>query len=363
MKEKKEYLKEQIITYLGNKRSLLGFIDEGFMYAKSELKKDKFSFCDLFSGSGVVSRYAKAHSNYIITNDLELYSKIINECYLSNKSSNLTKELKNIYKLVNNIEVLKDGFINELYAPKDDNNIKENDRVFYTNKNAKIIDTIRQNIDEYCPKELKQYFIAPLLYEASVHANTSGIFKGFYKNKNGVGQFGGEGRNALSRIMGEIELALPVFSKFKCEFEVLQEDANVLSKDIDTDVCYIDPPYNQHPYGSNYFMLNLIASYKRPEKISKVSGIAKDWNRSVFNQRKSAKEALLEIVNSVKSKIVLISYNCEGFVKKDEFLNDLSKFGEAHIIEKRYNTFRGSRNLKSRNTHVNEQLYILKKRT
>ncbi|EJN0603934.1 DNA adenine methylase, partial [Campylobacter coli] len=71
MKENPSFLKEQIITYLGNKRALLGFLNKGFKVAKKELNQDKFSFCDVFSGSGVVSRFAKAHSHFIIANDLE----------------------------------------------------------------------------------------------------------------------------------------------------------------------------------------------------------------------------------------------------------------------------------------------------
>ncbi|WP_436404851.1 DNA adenine methylase [Campylobacter jejuni] len=45
----------------------------------------------------------------------------------------------------------------------------------------------------------------------------------------------------------------------------------MLAKELDFfDVVYLDPPYNQHPYSSNYFMLNLIANYKKPEEISKI---------------------------------------------------------------------------------------------
>ena len=52
------------------------------------------------------------------------------------------------------------------------------------------------------------------------------------------------------------------------------------------DVAYLDPPYNQHPYGSNYFMLNLLASGREPaaEELSQVSGIPKNWNRSHYNK-------------------------------------------------------------------------------
>lgn len=92
------------------------------------------------------------------------------------------------------------GIITENYSPKDDNNIQEGERVFYTHENAMIIDTIRFAIDKYVPNEYKKYFIAPLLYEASVHVNTSGVFKGFYKSKiSNVGKFGGERRKCIRK--------------------------------------------------------------------------------------------------------------------------------------------------------------------
>lgn len=362
IEENQAFLKEQIITYLGNKRSLLDFLSNGFEFAKNELKKEKFSFCDVFSGSGIVSRFVKAHSNFIIANDLENYSKIINECYLSNKNQDLLNDLKQYYqKLISNL-ILHKGFISQFYAPKDDENIKKDERVFYTLKNAMYLDTMCEKINKEIPYDLKKYFLAPLIYEASVHANTSGVFKGFYKDKNGVGKFGGIGENALSRIKGDINLKLPVFSNFNCEFKVFQKDANELAKELDNiDVAYLDPPYNQHPYGSNYFMLNLIANYQKPKDISKISGIPKDWNRSVFNKQKQAEDALFELIFNIKAKIVLLSYNCEGFVKKDSFLKRLQSIGKCNILEQKYNTFRASRNLKNRPTHIQEQLYIIKK--
>lgn len=84
MAENRAFLKEQILTYLGNKRSLLGLIEKGIKYAKDDMKKEKISCADLFCGSGVVARFLKQHSSFLIANDLELYSKIVNECYLYN---------------------------------------------------------------------------------------------------------------------------------------------------------------------------------------------------------------------------------------------------------------------------------------
>ena len=86
MVENKEYLNKQIITYIGNKRGLLLEIEYMVKLVMSKLKKDKLITADLFSGSGIVSRFLKQYSSTIIANDLEAYSKVINECFLSNKS-------------------------------------------------------------------------------------------------------------------------------------------------------------------------------------------------------------------------------------------------------------------------------------
>lgn len=364
MAENRAYLKEQILTYLGNKRTLLSLINKGVLQAKDELKKDKLSTADMFSGSGVVARFLKQHSSFLIANDLELYSKIINECYLANADDELKKSLKILAKRYTRHinENLKQGFITELYAPKDDDNIMQDERVFYTQKNAMFIDTARNFIDTLSP-DMQKFFLAPLLYEASSKTNTSGVFKGFYKNKQGIGQFGGEAKNALTRITAEIMLKPPVFSNYTVPYEIYQDDANALAKKLDVvDLVYLDPPYNQHPYGSNYFMLNLIAKNERPNEISKVSGISKNWNRSVYNQKKDAKNAFFELINDLKARFVLISFNSEGFISEESFVSNLSKLGNLNVLKQRYNTFRGSRNLNGRNTYVNEFLYVLKKR-
>ena len=157
--ENQAYLKEQILTYLGNKRSLLGFIDLGVKHAKDELKKEKLSCCDLFSGSGVVARFLKQNSEFLVANDLELYSFITNSCYLQNATNEIKNEInfwqKKLEKEIENN--LSEGFITRLYAPQDDKNITEGERVFYTRKNAIFIDTARRLIDEMLPAEMKNF--------------------------------------------------------------------------------------------------------------------------------------------------------------------------------------------------------------
>ena len=85
--EDPDYLRRQLITYLGNKRALLGPIDQAVASVKRRLNKTKLRTFDAFSGSGVVSRYLKAHSSHLTTNDLEDYATVISRCYLRNRST------------------------------------------------------------------------------------------------------------------------------------------------------------------------------------------------------------------------------------------------------------------------------------
>ena len=52
--ENEMFLTSQIITYIGNKRSLLGFIGDAVAIVKKNLKKEKLDVVDIFSGSGIV---------------------------------------------------------------------------------------------------------------------------------------------------------------------------------------------------------------------------------------------------------------------------------------------------------------------
>lgn len=362
--ENPSYLDSELITYIGNKRSLLPFIGKGVEEVKQRLGKDRLSFLDLFAGSGVVSRFMKMHAERMVCNDLEDYCSIINACYLANHSEYDHAALRH------HLDALHDaiahdwrrGFIAELYAPQSDADIREGERVFYTRANAEFIDTARQHI-ENIPEPIRMFYLAPLLVQASIHNNTAGVFKGFYKNRQGIGAFGGEGAHALSRILGAITLQLPTLSNFETSVSITQQDAVAFAREQTEsfDLVYIDPPYNQHPYGSNYFMLNLIANYKRPTSCSKVSGIPDDWNRSPFNKPQSAKDALFSIIAHLDAKFFLISYNSEGFIKKDEFIAGLEDMGNLSMLETRYNTYRGSRNLDGRDTYVTEYLFLLEK--
>ncbi len=364
--ENPKFLTTQIITYLGNKRVLIRNIEKEIEIIKAEIGKTDLCCADLFSGSGIVSRMLKKHSHTLMVNDIENYSALLNSCYLTNKKD-YPKSLCDSYRLSIEKKCLNkkiEGIIAKHYAPQNDETIQKGERVFYTHENALLIDTYRYLIDEIVKEEcLKKFFLAPLIVESSIHVNTSGVFKGFYKNKyTGVGSFGGAKADALARIYGKVELKEPIFSNFDSNIKIFQEDSVSLSSKLENiDITYLDPPYNQHPYGSNYFMLNLIIKNKLDVPISKVSGITQDWNRSSFNKRALAYPSMEKIVNALNSKYIIISYNSEGFIRFDEMENMLKKYGKLKTLEIHYNTFRGSRNLRGREIHVKEYLFVLKK--
>ena len=154
-----------------------------------------------------------------------------------------------------------------------------------------------------------------------------------------------------------------MLSRFACDYRVLQDDTNKVADQIKgLDLAYIDPPYNQHPYGSNYFMLNLLVDYKRPDNISRVSGIPSDWRRSGYNVRAKALPLLEELLHSIDARFLLISFSNEGFISPNEMRAMLQKIGAVDEFNVRYNTFRGSRNLRNRTIHVTEQMFLVEKR-
>ena len=364
--EDPNYLSEQLITYIGNKRALLGQIGKAVMYVKKRTGKEHLRVFDAFSGSGVVSRFLKAHASLIVSNDFEDYAAVVARCYLRNRGSVNFSALSEIVEELNARvadEPLPKGFIETLYAPKDESEITKDDRVFYTTTNARRLDNYRRMIDRILP-DFRDLLLGPLLSAASVHSNTAGVFKGFYKDRiTGVGQYGGTGSDALKRIKGKIKIEVPVLSKFECDYQVLQDDTNKVASQIKgLDLAYIDPPYNQHPYGSNYFMLNLLVHYKRPDKISRVSGIPSDWRRSGYNVRTKSLPLLEGLLHKIDARFLLISFNNEGFISPDEMRAMLQKIGAVDEFSVRYNTFRGSRNLRNRTLHVTEQMFLVERR-
>jgi adenine-specific DNA-methyltransferase len=363
-----EYVYQTMLTCIGNKRKLVKNIRNIVEEIRVLLNKGKLNIVDGFAGSSVVSRELSYISDNIYTNDLEYYAYLMSYCYLVHPTPEQKERVKAHIHTMNHMAEngpFLEGIISKLYAPKDTTNVKEGERCFYTRENALIIDTLRKYIEDKVEPDIVHYCLVPLLNKASIHTNTAGVFKGFYKKGN-LGWFGGKGEFALSRITKPIRLDMPIWNHSPYHAYPSNKDINTLIRELpdNIDVMYLDPPYNQHPYGSNYFMLNVIAKNEEPADISKVSGIPSNWNKSNYNSHVSAVESMKQLMTDglEKSKYLLISYNNEGIITDDDWKTLFAPF-TVKKYEIKYDTFKGCRNLKERSNKVIEIMYLVSKRS
>lgn len=376
---KDNYLKNNLIAYIGNKRRLLPFIENAFLNILEEDKNIKTAL-DLFAGSGSVSRLLKTLNLKVYSNDWEYYSYILNYAHICINE----KDVKNMFKhtggventinIINNIETIndKDRYISKYYAPLDDNNPDlKNERLFYTQYNATRIDIIRHNIEElYKNKAINKkeyyYLLASIIYEGATHTNTSGVFKAFHSG------FGGRNKDALKRILSPISLKeLSLYDGIKGEVSMLDANEYVLkNKDKHFDLIYLDPPYNQHQYGSNYHLLNTIALWDKPEinreiyingKKTDKGGIRKDWvkTKSDYCYKKTAKDAFKNLIDNINASHIILSYSTDGIIDYDDLISILESKGKLKIVTSEYTKYRGAKRSVINKTKNVEYLFIV----
>lgn len=359
---------EQLITYLGNKRKLVSHIEDEIKTIMKILGKDKVNIIEPFCGSTSVSRMLKIYSNYLVVNDLESYCCTLARCYLASPTTELRDKIEKTIGFLNRhkFSTVAPSFIRKHYAPKDDQHIEEGERVYYTKRNAHIIDSMCNHIYNHLPTEEQHFYLAPLLVEASVHTNTSGTFNSYHK-KDGIGHFGGKGENALKRILGDIDLQIPFFTINESKVEVYNEDANSLVKKLGKkkqhfDIAYLDPPYNKHPYGTNFFMLNIINRWEPSLKIpNNHRGQPDDWKRSKYNSFSDAEKTFEELISTIPATYIILSYNNEGIISEEKIREIMEKYGTVSKKEIVYPTYKGCKNLSTRSKDVIEYLWVLHK--
>ena len=391
-----DYLKTQLIAYIGNKRRLLKFLGDVFSELEYRILNDGrgsagskiLRFGDCFAGSGAVSRLAKAMGFMVASNDWEQYSEIINIVHLRLSPAMLDLLFRaqgGISAVLSELNSLpkppeEERYISRYYAPAlTEGADYRYERLFYTRENALFIDAVRSRIEQMYPGGnlsetdclRKCALIAPLLYQAATHANTNGVFKACHKG------FGGHGGDALSRIMAPMQLMTPVLHPGipGAEYAVKRSDAADFIDGRSFDICYLDPPYNQHQYGSNYFMLNTIARWDKPPvpmhrkvdgSLAVKAGIRSDWveTRSDFCYRKTAPTALQNLVDRIDARYIVLSYNTEGIIPFEDLFDILSSCGRTEIFCRDYIIYRGGKqSLNRSNRNVEFQLVLCKNET
>ncbi|MBI2259313.1 MAG: DNA adenine methylase [Flavobacteriia bacterium] len=352
------------MRYIGNKESLLDKINQ---VIKSKNIKGN-SFFDFFAGTTSVSRFFKKLDYQIYSSDLMYFSFVLQKAYISNnKELNFEKLLSNLnYKsttlfasplnivveYLNQIENIE-GFISKNYTPLGTLDF-EIPRMYYSDENGKIIDSIRQKIEIWKTENLindNEYFVllACLIETVPFYANISGVYATFQKKWD-------------PRALKKLILRPVEFVTNNKENYVYNINSSELLDQVEADIFYLDPPYNQRQYAPNYHLLETIAKYDNP--IIKGIGGLRDYQnqKSNFCNATKAIEELEIILNKGKFKTLILSYNSEGIMKKKNIFSTLERFGKVELVEFEYLRYKSNNNGDSKHKkNVFEQLYILQK--
>jgi adenine-specific DNA-methyltransferase len=87
------------------------------------------------------------------------------------------------------------------------------------------------------------------------------------------------------------------------------------------DLAYLDPPYNQHRYFTNYHVWETLVAWDAPEAygVARKRLDARDPStRSAFNSKRTMPAALASVVRSIDCELLVLSYNNESWLGLEE---------------------------------------------
>lgn len=257
------------------------------------------SFCDIFAGTGIIAQYALTRMKKVVINDFLYSNEIIYKAFFLQESYDKKKidSYKKDFQCINS-QNIDSNYISENFGNK-----------FFSYNDAIIIGEIRERIEKAKDLTEKEYAIllASLLYSADKIANTVGHYDAYIKGHSLNDRF-------------KFELISPYNTKSKVE--IFRQDANLLAKTLQTDIVYIDPPYNSRQYSRFYHVLENITTWKKP----KLYGVAlkpEPENMSEYC-RNTAFEAFSALINALTCKYIVVSYNNTYASKSSSSINKMT---------------------------------------
>lgn len=341
------------MKYIGNKTRLLDFIHESIIKAK--LPQNGI-FIDIFGGTGSVGKYFKNKKYKVIANDFMTYSYIAQYVLIKiNQIPSFKKISKNgISGVLQELNLIspKSGYVFNNFAPSG----KEK-RQYFSDDNARKIDAIRDRIEKWRNDKLlsdDEYYILvySLIDAADFVANISGTYGAYLKIWR-------------SMALKKIELKIPDITNNNFKNEVFHEDANLLIKKISGDILYLDPPYNERQYASNFHLLETLAVWDKQELVGKTGQRDYSKKKSAYSQKGNSIRVFEDLIINANTKYIILSYNNEGIIPRDEILRILNNKGKVTEYTTDYRRFRTERDHKNRHykkcdDKVVEHLYIIK---
>ncbi len=342
------------MRYIGGKSLLLEEIDN---VIEKVIGWENVNTCiDIFSGSGIVSRFFKEKGCNVLSNDLLTFSFVISRGTIGiNTPPSFDTLGFDPFDYLNNINIndstiaLEHLYIYNHYSPHDGC-----ERMYFQNENAKKIDIIRLQIEDWYKKQKINedeyfYLLASLLMAIPYIANITGVYAAYLKFWD-------------KRTYNEIKLEPPslLLNNTKCTCTNL-DYKELLNYDMD--LLYADPPYNSREYLPNYHIMETVAKYDYPVIHGKTGMRDYKDQKSPFCKKRLVADAFETLIRDTNCRNILISYNNEGLLDT----KTLSEICQDYAIENSFRLFefpyrRYKNKIPNNTAGLKEQLYYLRKK-
>ncbi|HWQ86549.1 DNA adenine methylase [Brevundimonas sp.] len=299
-----------MIKYIGSKRALLTQIATA---VRAGLP-DGGTVCDLFSGSARVGHALKREGFRVWSNDHNAYAHVLATAYVQadrerwlDRADALLAELRTVTP--------EAGWFTRTFCE---------DARYFTPANGAVIDATRDRIAAMALEpELEAIALVSLMEAADRVDSTAGLQMAYMK------QWAARALKPLELRMPDL---LPGVAAGPCR--ATHADAVELAPQVEADLVYLDPPYNQHSYLGNYHCWESLILWDRPETY----GIANKridvrTRKSAFNSRPGIAPALQAVIGGLKAPNLIVSFNDEGYLDRDQLVGMLSGRGEVQVIE------------------------------
>ena len=304
-----------MIKYLGSKRTLLPAI----VRAVRSVPTAK-SVLDLFSGTSRVGHVLKREGFLVIANDHNSYAHTLAQCYVAADREMVESDARKLINEFNHTPPAP-GYFTATFC--------ERSR-FFQPKNGARIDAIREAIESKdLEPALKAVVLVALMEAADRVDSTCGLQMAYLKTW-------------AARAHKDLELrlpdVLPRVAHGPCQAHALE--AKDAARALSADVAYIDPPYNQHSYLSNYHAWESLVRWDKPEVYGTAcKRIDCRTRKSDFNFKGKFHTAMKAVIDTIDAKVLIVSFNNEGYIERGQMQEMLSSRGEVSVVaidHKRY---------------------------
>ena len=293
-----------MIKYIGSKRLLVPHIVRA-MSAFPESGR----VLDLFSGTSRVARGLKQTGRHVTANDHLAYAATLARCYVQ---ADADRWLHEATQLIAELSMVapEPGYFTKAFCE---------DARYFQPQNGARVDAIREEIIRRAlPPELEAIALVSLMEAADRVDSTTGVQMAYLKQW-------------AARAFNELELRVPAI--LPGPGEALNLDAVEAASRVDADIAYIDPPYNQHSYMGNYHVWESLVRWDKPETygIANKRVQCKEY-KSDFNSKRRIRQGLQALFEAVRCKHLLVSFNNEGHVDREEMIALLSQRGHVGVV-------------------------------